>query len=418
VKVAARQPDSAALLREDFDKWLLEASPSEVQLRVLDAVVGPQLASAAAQETLGKMLGHASPEVRRVAWQALTQQAGAVSNPVWVSLLQGQLESASPADLPAVLGAVKKLRNSQFHEKLETLATNEKQPLTLRLRALDAMGYGQKLDAGSFGLVMKTAVDASAPPTARILAASTLGAAALTRQQQLEFAPELSALGPVELREALRAVNKTKEPDAGRAFAQALVNSPVLVSVQESVYRTLFQGYPPEIFEQTLLPALHKAEAEVESQRRRLGPLAEKALAEGKPEEGRKLFETGHGGCIACHQIGEVGRSIGPNLSHIGGIRREVDILESIIFPSATIARDYEAHSIECANGESVVGIIKSHTAEGILVVDIGGQEHNIRHDQITADTQLPTSLMPVGLDKTLTEPELLNLVAYLRSRK
>jgi putative heme-binding domain-containing protein len=113
-----------------------------------------------------------------------------------------------------------------------------------------------------------------------------------------------------------------------------------------------------------------------------------------------------------------VGRSIGPNLSHIGSIRHEIDILESIIFPSATIARDYEAHSIECANGETLTGIIKSHTAEGLLLVDVAGQEHNIRHEQITGDTILPTSLMPVGLDRTLSEPELLNLVAYLRSRK
>ena len=65
-----------------------------------------------------------------------------------------------------------------------------------------------------------------------------------------------------------------------------------------------------------------------------------------------------------------------------------------------------------------MIGIIKSHTAEGLLLVDIGGQEHDIRHEEITGDMVLPTSLMPVGLDQTLTEPELLNLVAYLRSRK
>ena len=417
VKVAARQANSATLLREDFDHWL-QAGPTASQLRVLDAVVGPQLDNPDAQETLGKMFGHRSVEVRRIAWQALSQQAGTVSNPAWVTLLQVQLESAAPGDVPAVLGAVKKLHDPQFRSALEKLAKDDKQSITLRLRALDAMATGQKIEPASFALLLTTAVDAAAPPSARIQAATTLGNAALTREQLLELAPQFATLGPVELREALRAVIHSKDPEVGVAFAKALVKSPVLVSVQESVYRSHFQQYPPEVFEQTLLPALHQAEAEVEGQRRRLGPLSEKALAEGKPEEGRKLFETGHGGCIACHQIGEVGRSIGPNLSHIGAIRREIDIVESIIFPSATIARDYEAHSIECANGETLIGIIKSHTAEGLLLVDVAGQEHNIRHDQITADTQLPTSLMPVGLDKTLSEPELLNLVAFLRSRK
>ena len=418
IKVAARQPESATLLHSDFERWLQNLAPAPAQLSVLEFVIGPQLANPAAQETLGQMLAHASLPVRRVAWQAIAQQSGSASDPAWLPLLQSHLKSASPGDLPSVLAAVKKLHNPQFRETLAALAKDDKQPLTLRLRALDAMAGSQKLDPESFTLLLKTAGDAAEPASARIQAASMLGAAALTRDQQMELAPQFVTLGPVELREALHAVNKSKDADVGKAFAQALVNSPVLASVQESTFRTLFQSYPPEIFEQTLLPALHKAEAAVESQRRRLGPLSEKALAEGRAEEGQKLFESGRGSCIACHQVGNVGRSIGPNLSHIGAIRREIDILESIIFPSATIARDYEAHAIECAGGETLIGVIKSHTAEGLLLVDIGGTEHNIRHEQITADTMLPTSLMPVGLDQTLTEPELLNLVAFLRSRK
>lgn len=418
IQVAARQPDSVVLLHDDFEKWLQDKAPDAAQVRVLEAVVGPQLANPAAQDTLTKMLGHGSPGVRQVALQAIAQQSGAASNPAWIPLLQAQLSSAAPGDLPTVLAAVKKLRSPQFHDELETLAKDDKQPLTTRLRALDAMAGSQKLQPESFALLLKTLHDPAAPTSAQIQAATMLGAAALTRDQQLELAPQFASLGPIELREAIRVINKTKDPEVGKAFAQALVNSPVLASVQESTFRTLFQSYPPDIFEQTLLPALHRADAAVEAQRRRLAPLAEKVIAQGKPENGRKLFETGHGSCIACHQIGNVGRSIGPNLSHIGAIRREIDILESIMFPSATIARDYEAHSIETAGGETLVGIIKSHTAEGLLLVDLGGQEHNIRHDQITADTQLPTSLMPVGLDQTLSESELVDLVAFIRSNK
>jgi putative membrane-bound dehydrogenase-like protein len=417
IKVAARQPDSATLLHDDFEHWLQEPAPEAARVRVLDAVISPQVANPAAQEILGKMLAHASVPVRRVAWQAIGQQPANASNPAWLPLLQAQLKSAAPGDLPAILGAVKKLRSPQFHDALDALAKDDKQSLTLRLKALDAMGGG-KLAPESFTLLLKTASDVMAPASARIQAATMLGAAPLTPDQQKDLAPSFVTFGPIELREALHAVSKSKAPEIGQAFAQAIVNSPVLASVQESTFRTTFQGYPPEIFEQTLLPALHRAESEVESQRRRLVPLSEKVIAEGHADEGQKLFESGKGSCIACHQVGNVGRSIGPNLSHIGAIRHEIDILESIIFPSATIARDYEAHSIECANGENFMGVIKSHTAEGILLVDIGGTEHNIRHEQITGDTQLPTSLMPVGLDKTLTEPELLNLVAFLRSRK
>jgi putative heme-binding domain-containing protein len=129
-------------------------------------------------------------------------------------------------------------------------------------------------------------------------------------------------------------------------------------------------------------------------------------------------LSQGRGTCIACHQIGDKGRTIGPNLSHIGGIRTERDLLESILFPSNTLARDYEAHIIETSAGETIMGVIRSHTAEGLLVVDVAGQEKNIPQTQMVSDTTLTTSLMPMGLDTTLPEKDLVDLVAYLRSLK
>ena len=163
VKVAARQPDSAALLREEFDRWLQGGAPTAGQLRVLDAVVGSQLTNPAAQETLGKMLTHASIAVRRVAWQALGQQTGTVSNLEWLPVLQSQLQSAAAGDLPDVLAAMKKLRRPEFRGTLEAFAKDEKQPIVLRLHALDAMAGGQKLEPESFALLLKTAGDWTRP---------------------------------------------------------------------------------------------------------------------------------------------------------------------------------------------------------------------------------------------------------------
>ena len=115
---------------------------------------------------------------------------------------------------------------------------------------------------------------------------------------------------------------------------------------------------------------------------------------------------------------------VGPTLDQrvidgvMGGIRTERDLLESVMFPSNTLARDYEAHIIETSAGETITAVIRSHTAEGLLVVDVAGQEKNIPNDSITGDTTLTTSLMPMGLDGTLPEKDLLDLVAYLRSLK
>ena len=52
------------------------------------------------------------------------------------------------------------------------------------------------------------------------------------------------------------------------------------------------------------------------------------------------------------------------------------------------------------------------------MVADATGQEHTLPRAQITAMQMLPTSLMPDGLDRTLTEGELLDFVQFLRSQK
>src|SRR5262249_7652079 len=140
--------------------------------------------------------------------------------------------------------------------------------------------------------------------------------------------------------------------------------------------------------------------------------------AKGRSVEGRKIFESGKGACTACHRIGEIGNLVGPNLSAIGAIRTERDLIESILFPSNTLARDYEAHGVETADGQSLVGVIRKSLPDTILVADATGQEHTVPRSQIVAMQTLPTSLMPNGLDRTLSEQELLDLVAFLRSRK
>ena len=94
------------------------------------------------------------------------------------------------------------------------------------------------------------------------------------------------------------------------------------------------------------------------------------------------------------------------------------DLLESIFFPSATLARDYEAHTIETADGQSLVAVIRRNLPDAIVVTDGSGQEHTLPRAQITSMQPWPTSLMPAGLDHALTEEELLDLVAYLRSCK
>jgi putative heme-binding domain-containing protein len=331
--------------------------------------------------------------------------------------LRNALTTTALADLPLLLEAMRKLHASELDTALKEFAADEKRPLSLRLKALSAsMRQDAPLPDEIFQMLLRT-LDDPTLTSARLEAARILTGSKLNRNQLLQIAPLLSALGPLELRVAARAVRSAPDAEVGNAFATALAKSVAVGSFQESEIRTLFSNLPPECFA-IVAPALRELAAADQTRHRKLETLPGLVVSKGRAIEGRKIFETGKGACNSCHRIGSTGNLVGPELSRIGQIRGERDLLESIFFPSATLARDYEAHAIEMADGESLVGLIRRNLPEELIVVDASAQERTLPRAQIVSMQTLPTSLMPTGLDQTLNEEELVDLVAYLRSCK
>jgi putative heme-binding domain-containing protein len=169
------------------------------------------------------------------------------------------------------------------------------------------------------------------------------------------------------------------------------------------------------VYETLLAPTVQKASDARHARKRQFEALTANA-AKGRPALGRDVYAQS--ACVACHRAGDLGRTLGPDLSRIGGIRQARDVFESIFFPSATIAREFDTHVVETADGQSLTGTIRADVGDAMLVVDATGQEKTIAHRDIVANSTLPTSLMPEGLDQTLTEQQLLDLVAWLLTLK
>lgn len=398
-------------------EWLSAASISSARLNALRGLCAALLGKPETQKLMAAMLQHSLRDVRSAALQVLAGQTQGVGSELWLGPLEKALEQSQPGDLPMLLEAIKKLKSDRFNAKLQTIADDAKQPLPLRLKALDAM-KGGKMTPATFALLQEVLQGSTASAAARIQAAQMLAAAPLDAAETTAVAPVLASVGPVELKELTALIRKNKDATLLRTLTTELAKNPALGSMQESHYRTAFADKPTELFEGIVLPALRKANEYAEAKKQSLPTLAGKAATKGNIEEGKKHFAAGKGSCIACHKIGELGRALGPDLTSIGAIRTERDLLESILFPSNTLARDYEAHVIETSDGQSCMGVIKSHTAEGLLVVDVAGQEKTVAHGTIVADTVLTTSLMPMGLDGTMSEQELCDMVAWLRSLK
>lgn len=412
--LATSHPEADEWFTPDLQKWLEDQIVAAPRLAALRGYAGALLAKPGVQKLITAMLAHSSAEVRATALQTLASQTAGASNDAWLPLLDKQL---TEAPTPLVLDAIKKLKSLHFDTALQAIASDTKRPLSIRLKALDS-AKSVKLTGETFDMVKNVLADAASSSAAKIQAAGMLATAPMVKEQLIQVAPLFASVGPVELKTLLPLLKKSKEVEIVKTLAREIAKNPAIASQQESLYRTALADLPTEIFETIILPAYNNAVAATEAKKRQLGPLADKVIASGNATNGEKHFKAGKGTCIACHKIGDTGRAIGPDLSHIGAIRTERDLLESILFPSNTLARDYEAHIIETSDGQQTLGVIKSHTAEGLLVIDIAGQEKNIPHQQITGDTTLTTSLMPMGLDQTMPEAELLDLVAWLSSLK
>ncbi|MEO6739861.1 MAG: HEAT repeat domain-containing protein, partial [Chthoniobacteraceae bacterium] len=396
----------------NFTNWLRAKSISLDRLALVELLATRRLT--AMPEVIPLLLEGDLPVQQRIVWRIL---AAADKPPVTsASALIKALASAAPADLPLVLAAAARVSTPELRTAMREFSDDKRQPLSLRLKALAAsLERGKPLPDESFDLLERALADAS--PSARLEAARTLVTARLSKEQLPTLPPLIPALGPLELAEILKGYRTWLRTDVAMLFAQALKNAASLATVQESVIRTIFADTPPPLFAE-ILPALQALANDDAARRRMLESLPTRIAKEGRAAEGKKLFESGVGACMTCHRIGEIGNLVGPNLSTIGAIRVERDILESILFPSNSLARDYEAHAIETADGQSFIGVIRASLPDVLVFADAGAQEHRVPHSQITAKVMLTTSLMPQGLDKALTEQQLMDLVAFLRSRK
>ena len=153
-------------------------------------------------------------------------------------------------------------------------------------------------------------------------------------------------------------------------------------------------------------------------QKQRLDELSE-FLPKGDAQRGETLFNNrDKSKCITCHLKGEKGTRLGPDLTWIGAIRSERDLLEAIVFPSASIARYHEVVNIVTTDGKVVSGLLIKETVDKMYLSSAEGVVQSVPYREIEEARYSDTSLMPEGVDKLLKPEEIADIVAYLKASK
>jgi putative heme-binding domain-containing protein len=147
--------------------------------------------------------------------------------------------------------------------------------------------------------------------------------------------------------------------------------------------------------------------------------LAAKSLDSGRNfEHGKRTFAAAR--CVVCHRFGEDGGATGPDLTQAGGRFQLKDLVEAMVEPSKVVSDQYKASVVQTVDGKVVSGRIVAEFPDRIVIVtdpEDATKYVEINREEIEELLPANQSLMPAGLLDTLSEEEVLDLLAYTLSR-
>ena len=360
--------------------------------------------------------GSTPTSTRLLLWETIARSELDPLPEPWTRQLAIALRSKEDRLLAQAVATAAATGQKQFEPRLLELAHDETRPFALRLAAAAAVGrWGRPLAADAYDLLANR-LHRNVLPLDRLTAAEALGAAALTDQQRLQLTKRVGDAGPLEIAAVLAAFDRPGDEPTGKALLAALAESPGRTNVRPARLEQLLKRYPDSV-RAAAAPLLKELTVDTAVQRARLADLESK-LGDGDATRGKALFSHKKTACAACHRIGSEGGTIGPNLSKIGEVRNPRDLLEAILYPSSSFARGYESYTVATDDGRLHTGLIGRETSEAIYLRTAGRAEVRIPRGSIAEMIPSQTSIMPQGLDKTISESDLRDLIAYLRSLK
>lgn len=339
----------------------------------------------------------------------------------WIAPLTGVLGSEDDDVTTHALSVIRaapapKDASAALRAALLLVGRDNTRSVGVRLDALAAIVDGVDVVDPEVFELLRSGLETTRPAAIRSAAAVVVEKARLDPAQLTTLAASLQAAGPLDLPRILRAYGNGGDEAAGLAMIAALRQAKGRSSVRADILRSLLAGYP-ETVKKEGEALLASPSLDSEKQVRRLEELL-RAVQGGDVGRGQAVFNSPKAACYSCHAIGYMGGRIGPDLTRIGQVRSERDLLEAITFPSASFARGYEPVTIRTRSGEVRGGVLRSDLPDEVVLVTGERDETRILRRDIVDMQPGTVSLMPQGFDEQLTRQELADLLAFLKATR
>ncbi|MCA9083963.1 MAG: HEAT repeat domain-containing protein [Planctomycetaceae bacterium] len=132
----------------------------------------------------------------------------------------------------------------------------------------------------------------------------------------------------------------------------------------------------------------------------------------GRAENGETIFRKI---CSSCHRVGETGHQVAPDLSSVRN-KSEEDLLIAVLDPNREAQPNFNTYTVLTQQGRSFSGIIAVETANSMTLRRAEAKEDVILRSNIEELISNGVSLMPEGLEKDLSDQDLADVIAFVKS--
>ena len=391
---------------------------------ILQSQIGQSAATASVQKLIAIALtdSNTSNAARLVLLNAVSQASLKQMPASWTDGIQQSLASSDRAVSQQAIAALKALRaakgaSAALKEPLLAIAGDTKRVASGRLAALNVLSSMSRSTPSQplFDFLIAS-IAASRPPMERSVAAGVLEHSKLNKAQLQSLVEAMKNINPMEVTSLLASFKDCSDEKIGAQLIDSLSQSEAKSALRSDNLQPLLDKFPESVRKkgEALLASVNVGTKE---QKAKLDAL-EKVVVKGDEKRGHLVYNSQSTACAVCHSIGYVGGKLGPDLTHIGKVRTERDLLEAIIYPSSNFVRSYEPVTLKTKAGGALYGILKETSSDHVALVMGPGAEQRISKADVAEIAPGAVSLMPQGLDAVISSQDLADLVVFLKSLK
>ena len=360
-----------------------------------------------------------SPAARHVILQVVAESGLTPPPQAWLEALTELLQASDEQVLLDATNSIVALNlkpnaDPRLNDALSALASDERTLTAVRMSAFSAIpGELKNLGPEEFRFLRSQLQ--SNDQTTRLSAARVMARARLDSEQLIQLAPSLQDAGPLEIDPILSAFAQTSDSMVGDAVLESLKSARAFTALRADAVAKYLAPFAPRL------------KAQIDKLVARLNPDAARSsarldqllgsLPSGDVRRGQAMFNSAQGLVLELppDRLPRRPRRPRPHQGRRHPHQRR-DLLESIIFPSASFVQSFEPTMVILKNGDRQYGIVRRNDDSEVMLVAGPNQDIHIARKDVQEMRPGTVSIMPAGFADQLSAQELTDLIAFLQA--